>query len=152
MINKYFIKLIIFLFFISGCGYNPIFSSKDYNFSIYELKATGNNKLNKIISSKLNNFKNSDSSKKFSLTIETNLNKEIASRDTKGNAKTYRISLVSKVSTRDENNNIINKSFYKSVDYNNKDNKSELNKYENETTKNLAEKISDEIIIYLQSI
>ena len=152
MINKYFIKLIIFLFFISGCGYNPIFSSKDYNFSIYELKATGNNKLNKIISSKLNNFKNSDSSKKFSLTIETKLNKEIASKDSKGNPKSYRINLVSNIAVKDSNGIIKNRSFSKSVDYSNKNNKSDLKKYENETLKNLAEKISTEIIIYLQSI
>ena len=32
------------------------------------------------------------------------------------------------------------------------DNKFELKKYENETLKNLAERISEEIIIYLQSI
>ena len=44
------------------------------------------------------------------------------------------------------------KSFSKSINYNNKNNKSELKKYENETSKNLVEKISDEIIIYLQSI
>ena len=53
---------------------------------------------------------------------------------------------------KDSNDNVKNKLFAKSVDYNNRSNKSELKKYENETSKNLAEKISDEIIIYLQSI
>ena len=152
MIKKNLIKLLLLLFFISGCGYSPIFSSKNSNFSIDELSFSGDTKLNKIIDGKLNNYKGSSGAKKFSLKMETFLNKEIASKDTKGNPKTYRISLKSNISTKDLNNNIKKKSFFKSVDYNNRSNKSELKKYENETSKNLAEKISEEIIIYLQSI
>ena len=152
MIKKNLIKFLILLFFISGCGYSPIFSNKNSNFSIYELSITGNNKLNKIINGRLNNYKGSDSPKKFSLTIETYLNKEVASRNTRGNPKTYRINLGSNVSIKDLSGNIKKKSFSKSVNYNNKNNKSELKRYENETSKNLAEKISDEIVIYLQSI
>ena len=146
------IKLLLLLFFISGCGYNPIFSNKDNNFSIYELSLSGNNKLNKIISGKLNNYKGSNNPKMFSIQLETNLIKEVASKDTKGNPTTYRINLKTDVIVKDGEGNIKNKLFYKSIDYNNKDNKSSLKKFENETSKNLAEKISDEIIIYLQSI
>ena len=152
MIKKNLIKFIIFLFFISGCGYNPIFSSKNSSFVVYELTTTGNTKLNKIINGRLNNYKGLDGSKKFSLTIETSLNKEIISRNSKGNPKTYRINLKSNLLVKDLEGNVKKKLFSKSVDYNNKSNKSDLKKYENETTKNLAEKISAEIIIYLQSI
>lgn len=152
MIKKNLIKLLILLFFIYGCGYSPIFSNKDSNFSIYELSVSGNSKLNKIINNKLNNYKGSDNQKKFSLTIETYLNKEVASRDSKGNPKTYRINLESNISIKDLNGNVKNKSFSKSVDYNNRSNKSNLKKYENETSKNLAGKVADEIIIYLQSV
>ena len=147
-----FTKFLIILFFVSSCGYNPIFSNKNSNFSIYELSASGNNKLNKIISNRLNNYKSSDSDKKYSITIETNLNKEISSKDSKGNPKSYRINLLSNILVKDLNGVIKNKSFSKSVDYNNRSDKSDLKKYENETSKNLADKISDEIIIYLQSI
>ena len=146
------IKFLIILFFISGCGYNPIFSNKDNNFSIYELSLSGNNKLNKIISGKLNNYKGSNNPKMFSIQLETNLIKEVASKDTKGNPTTYRINLKTDVIVKDGEGNIKNKLFYKSIDYNNKDNKSSLKKFENEISKNLAEKISDEIIIYLRSI
>ena len=90
MIKKNLIKLLILLFFIYGCGYSPIFSNKNSNFSIYELSVSGNSKLNKIINNRLDNYKGSDNQKKFSLTIETYLNKEVASRDSKGNPKTYR--------------------------------------------------------------
>jgi hypothetical protein len=152
MIKKNLIKILILLFFISGCGYNSIFSNKNSNFSIYELTTSGNSKLNKIINNRLNNYKGSDNQKKLSLTIETYLNKKVASKDTKGNPKTYRINLKSNVSIKDSDGNLKEKLFSKSVDYNNRSNKSELKRYENETLHNLAEKISDEIIIYLQSI
>ena len=152
MIKKNLIKILILLFFLSSCGYSPIFSKKNSNFSIYELSASGNNKLNKIINNKLNNYKDSDGQKKFSLIIETYLNKEVTSRDSKGNPKTYMINLKSNVSIKDSNGNVKKKLFSKSVDYNNRSNKFNLKKYENETSKNLAGKISDEIIIYLGSI
>ena len=152
MIKKNLINILILLFFLSGCSYSPIFSNKNSNFSIYELSASGNNKLNKIIISRLNNYKGSDSAKKYSISIETNLSKAISSKDSKGNPKSYRINMVSNILVKDLNGVIKNKSFSKSVDYNNKSDKSDLKKYENETSKNLAEKISDEIIIYLQSI
>ena len=152
MIKKNLIKLLILLFFISGCGYSPIFSKKNTSFSIYELSASGNSKLNKIINNRLNNYKGSDGKRKFSLTLETHLNKEIVLRDSKGNPKTYRINLLSNISIKDFDGNVKNKSFSKSVDYNNKSNKSNLKKYENKTSKNLAEKMAGEIIIYLGSI
>jgi hypothetical protein len=152
MIKKNLIKLLILLFFISGCGYSPIFSKKNTSFSIYELSASGNSKLNKIINNRLNNYKGSDGKRKFSLTLETHLNKEIVLRDSKGNPKTYRINLLSNISIKDFDGTVKNKSFSKSVDYNNKSSKSDLKKYENKTSKNLAEKIADEVIIYLGSI
>ena len=78
MLKKKFIKILILFFFLSGCGYTPIFTNKKINFSIYEFSTSGNTKLNKIINSKLNNYKGSDGSKKFSLTMETSLDKEVS--------------------------------------------------------------------------
>ena len=152
MLKKNLIKFLILLFFVSGCGYNPIFSNKNSNFAIYEISASGNSKLNKIINNRLNNYKGSDGIKKFSINLETSLNKNISSKDSKGNPKTFRLTIESNVLVKDIDGNTKNKLFLKSTDYNNKNNKSELKKYENETSKNLAEKVAEEIITYLQSI
>ena len=70
MIKENLIKILVLFFFTYGCGYSPIFSNKSSNFSIYELSASGDNKLNQIINARLDNYKGSDSSKKFSLTIQ----------------------------------------------------------------------------------
>ena len=147
-----YIKFLIILFFVSSCGYTPIFSNKDSNFSIVEISSTGNNKLNKTLISKLDNYRKINSEKKFSLNIDTNFKKEIASKDTKGNPKSYQMIINLKISVIDEKNNLNEKSFSKSTNYNNIDNKLKLKKYENETSKNLIEKIGEEIIIYLQTI
>tara|TARA_B100001996_G_scaffold361217_1_gene327795 strand:- start:82 stop:537 length:456 start_codon:yes stop_codon:yes gene_type:complete len=150
--NKIFIKFLVILIFISGCGYTPIFSNKNSSFSIKEISSVGDNKLNRIINNKLNNYKGSDGEKIISLSIATNLDREVSSKDTKGNPKTYKIMISSKILVKDTAGNINEKLFSKSVNYNNRNNKFELRKFENETAKNITEKISEEIIIYLQSI
>ena len=147
-----FTKFIIILFFVSSCGYAPIFSNKNSNFSITEIKIAGNNKLNKVLINRLDNYKSIDGKKIFSLKINTNLKKEVASKDTKGNPKTYKMNINIKIYAEDEKNNLNEKSFSKSINYNNSNNKFKLKKFENETAKNLTEKIAEEIIIYLQTI
>ena len=59
------------------------------------------------------------------------------------------IEVKSKAIIKDSNGNVKEKLFSKSTSYNNLAYKFELKKFENETAKNLAEKISEEIIFYL---
>ena len=151
MIKKNFILLIIFLFFINGCGYSPIFSKKT-NFSIIELAVNGDRKINKTIINRLKNYKNSNGEKSFSIIINNSLDKQISSKDSKGNPKTFNINVTSKIKVKNSNGEIYETIFSKSINYDNKSNKFDLKKYENETVKNFGNKISEEIIIYLQSI
>ena len=151
MIKKNFITFIILLIFLNGCGYSPIFSKKT-NFSIIELAISGDKKLNKIINSRLNNYKESNGNKLFSIIIINTLDKNISSKDSKGNPKTFKINIASKIKVKDSNGKINERIFSKSINYDNKSNKFDLKKYENETVKNFGNKISEEIIIYLQSI
>ena len=140
------------LIFLSSCGYTPIFSKKNSSFSINEMIISGDKTINKIINSKLNNYKNLEGKNLFSLNINNILKKSISSKDSKGNPKTYRINISSQVLVENSNGKKTEKIFSKSFDYKNDDAKFELKKYENKTTKNLAEKISIEIINFLQSI
>ena len=58
MIKKKFILLTIFLLFLNGCGYSPVFSKK-ISLSIVELVVSGDKKINKIIINRLNYYKES---------------------------------------------------------------------------------------------
>tara|TARA_B100001769_G_C21643828_1_gene359039 strand:+ start:45 stop:503 length:459 start_codon:yes stop_codon:yes gene_type:complete len=147
-----FINFFILLIFITSCGYTPIFSNKNINFTIADIELTGNNKLNKILNNKLNIYKNLNSEKKYYLKINTDVNKKISSKDSKGNAKTFEITISTNTSIQDEKGNIKEKLFIKSVNYKNNNNKFDLKKYENRTSETLINKISEEIIIYLQTI
>ena len=71
MIKKNLIKLFIFLFFLSGCGYSPVYTNKNSNFSINQIITVGDNNLNRIISGKLSTYKNTDASKELTLIINT---------------------------------------------------------------------------------
>ena len=99
MIKKNFILLIIFLFFLNGCGYSPVFSKKT-NFSIIELAVNGDKKINKIIINRLNNYKESKGERSFSIIINNSLDKQISSKDSKGNPKTFKINVISKIKVK----------------------------------------------------
>ena len=116
MIKKNLIKISIILFFVYGCGYSPVYTNKNSNFVITQLSTTGDNKLNRIIIAKLANYKDTNANKQLNLSINTSLEKEVSSKDAKGNPKTYRINLKSNILIKDSKGNKKNKLFIKSID------------------------------------
>ena len=154
MIKKiFFISFIII--FIYGCGYTPIYSKKDQSFKLGAVETLGNTKLNKTIIRNIKNFakKNPNTSKIFNLEIETNLKKNIKSKDTKGNPKTFEIKIVTKlIVNKDATVNVPKKEFSYSIIYNTLDSEFELNKYEKTIEKTIISKISEKIIIYLETL
>ncbi len=153
MIKKiFFISFIII--FISGCGYTPIYSKKDQNFKLGKIETSGNTKLNKIIIRNIKSFtkKNTNSSKIFNLKMETKLNKNVKSKDTKGNPKTFEIKIVTKLIINKDKTNSLQKSFSYSNTYNTLDSEFELKIYEKTVEKYLLSKISEKIIVYFQTL
>ena len=69
------------LIFLSSCGYTPIFSKKNSSFSINEMIISGDKTINKIINSKLNNYKNLEGKNLFSLNINNTLKKSMFSTE-----------------------------------------------------------------------
>ena len=56
-LKKIIVFPIFFLFFLS-CGYTPIFSKKDVNFSIENIKFLGDKDVKEKINHSLSNYKN----------------------------------------------------------------------------------------------
>ena len=83
--------------------------------------------------------------------VNTDVNKKISSKNSKGNAKTFELTVSTNTNIQDEKGNIKEKLFSKSVNYKNNNNKFDLKKYENQSSEALINKISEEIIIYLQT-
>ena len=152
--KKIFFYLCIFSIF--GCaGYEPLFSTKNLSFYIEDIKNINNDVITKKISKNINNNKLKGENKKvYLLEIESNIINNIASKDSKGNPLTYNIILDVKVKVFKRNTelpiNILK--FDKSINYNNQANKFDLNEYKKTIIENITNKISQEILISLQSL
>ena len=145
-LKKNFILLNLFLFILS-CGYTPIFSKKDVNFSIDNIELLGDKDVKKKINNALSKYKNKpDKEKKISLVITNLKNTSIASKNLKGEAQTNRIDIDVNVKINLAENNIVEKNFSKSSIYDILDRKSEQKLVENKLIENLSNEIALQII------
>ena len=145
-LKKIFIFPIFFLFFL-GCGYTPIFSKKDVNFSIENIEFLGDKDVKKNIDYALFGYKNKpNKEKKISLVITNSKIIATASKNSKGEAQTNKISINVNVKIILAENNFFEKNFSKSSIYNVVDRKSEQKSIENKLTENLSNEIALQII------
>ena len=145
--KKIIALLALFLFF-SSCGYTPIFSKKDVNFSIEKIEFLGNKDVKETINQALSNYKNkAGKAKQISLVITNSKNITIASKNSKGEAQTNKISVDVNVKIILAENSIVDKNFSKSSIYDVIDRKSEQKLIENKLTENLSSKIAQQIVL-----
>ena len=144
----------IFLFIIiSGCGYQAIYGTKDINLRVEEIKLTGNNNLNKKINNYFNYYKNNKNySKIIDVHVDSSLKKQISSKDRKGNAKTFELSVSIKLNILENENIIKTKIFNKNSNYKSLDNKFDLNQYEENLIDNLVHDIWQDIEITMHAL
>ena len=144
--KKIFIFFTLFLLF-SSCGYTPIFSKKDVNFSIENIEFLGDRYVKEKINQTLSNYKNkSGKTNQISLVITNSKNIIIASKNSKGEAQTNKISVDVNAKIILAENNIIEKNFSKSSIYDVIDRKSEQKLIENKLIENLSGEIAQQII------
>ena len=145
-LKKIFIFFTLFLLF-SSCGYTPIFSKKDVNFSIENIEFLGDRYVKEKINQALSNYKNkSGKANQISLVITNSKNITIASKNSKGEAQTNKISVDVNAKIILAENNIVKKNFSKSSIYNVIDRKSEQKLIENKLIENLSSEIALQII------
>jgi outer membrane lipopolysaccharide assembly protein LptE/RlpB len=150
--NKYFNYIIIF-FFICACSHQPIFSGKKVSFGIKNIEFDKTNKVEVKIDKILNNYKDlKNKNTIIDLEISSKINKTITSKDKNGDPESYKLELVVETIVKKDNELVSSTVFNKSHNYNNTSNKFDLKNFENSTINNFAEKIAEEIVIYLLSI
>ena len=141
-------KNIIILFFILliGCGYKPIYSTNNVNFTINEIEFNRNG-LNKIIYNNLSSYKDKQS-KKFIYDIKINSTEEKVTtlKDLKGNPSNFRLSVFVNIEVYEDNKLKMKKDYVEVFDYENTSKKFELKQYENQIKISILDKISDKII------
>ncbi len=144
--KKILIFPIFFLFFLS-CGYTPIFSKKEVNFSIENIKFLGDKDIKQKINHSLSKYRNKpNKEEKVSLIVNSSKKINVASKNSKGEALTNKISIDVRVKIILSENNFLVKNFYKSSIYTVIDRKSKQKLIENKLIENLSNKIALQII------
>ena len=148
---KKLVYIVIFLF-IGNCGFVPIYvekNSADLIVKNFEMQGDKkiNNKINKLLSLKI------DKNKKEGFDLELNSRKliETVAKDSAGNTTKYKTTIYIDLLIKDLSNVEKLKKFNRSFSYNNQNNNFDLLQYQNNIEANLIDKITDKIIIFLNS-
>ena len=149
MRNKPFIFLIFFLI-LSNCGYQPIYSTKNLNFTIEKVEKE-NTSLNNKFAKSINALTNRESDKKINIKIESDKKIRVKSKDSKGNTLVLELEINLKFINLNSDNQV-QKSLSRKITYNNSDDKFKLKEYENELEDILITKIIEDLINYLSNI
>jgi len=143
-------------FLLLGCaGYEPLFATKKLSFYIEKIENINNDNITKNISRSLNNNKSkSDNKKGYILKISSDMENRVAAKNTKGQTSSYEMIVNVKVEVLSGDSGLLvkNLNFTKNFNYNNQVNKFNLNQYKDNILQNIINKISQDIIIKLQSL
>ena len=91
MIRKNII-LISLIFFLAHCGYTPIYlQNTDVNFSIEQVKYTGDREINNFFKTNLNQYKNEKAENKIYIEVKSVYEKIILSKDGTGAVTNYQL-------------------------------------------------------------
>lgn len=125
---------IILVFFISSCGYEPLYQNKKIEtLNFNQIKLNGDTEINKKIISSLNISKNSSSNKVLILNSKYAIEK--TSKDSKGQVDTLRTKCNVTISIEENGKILKSKSFDGIFTYSNLENKFDLLNYQNEIKK-----------------
>ena len=135
---------------LTNCGYEAVLNNQNYQFSINVNKINGDQKINSLI---INSFKQlKENEKKYNLSLTSNKEKLIISKDSKGDPSIFEIKInVNYVVKKDEEILISNK-INKKTTYNNITDKFELENYEKTIINNLVSEISDNIKLSISKV
>ena len=151
--KNYKFVTIIFFVLLMGCGFKSVLNDNSINFSIENVVPSGNKNINdNILSSLVNYINNPEKEKKYYLKINSIESRNVTSKDTKGDPKTFRIEIRTTIEVSNINNEIYKKDFIEKKNYNTMSSKFDLGLYENNIRKDLASIIARNISIYLSSL
>ena len=143
---------IVFLLILTSCGYQPLYKT-DQNIkslNISEVIYSGDQKINDVIYQKLPIVlvKNDESLNKLSLESKKEI--RIMSKNSKGQALSYRTIIKVKILVLNSNGDILDqKIVQKNFSYNADENKFKFKEYQDKIEKNLIDTILEDVIIHL---
>ena len=141
------IILISFLLFIYSCGYTSVYKNQNSNnFQINIVEMQGDNDINNMIKNELKFYSNRNSEKKYDISINSDYQKIIISKNSAGVATDYKLLVDTKI-TINFNNKTDIFNFSENINMKSNSNSFEQNNYERNLKKNFASSIRDKFIV-----
>ena len=150
---KNFKYLFIFVFVLS-CGYTPIYQTdQKLNIKLDTITSLGDKSINREIVKNLEKYRDSDTNNIFDLSINSTKREDIVTKDKKGNATSFKLTLEVDINLiNNSNNKNFIKKFAKYMSFNSKNNKFELDQYRLNLEKNMISQILRDINLYLRNL
>ena len=143
---------IFILLFLYGCGYTALYkNNENHNVDIEIVDMDGDNNMNRLIELELKNYIDIKNNDRFKLTINTNYQKEVSTKDATGKPEEFQLSLITNLNIL-KNDKKYNITFNERFKLKNSSDKFELNNYENIIKENFARATKDKIMLKLISL
>ena len=149
MKKLFFLKSVIVIFLISGCGFKVVNQSQIIDFNIDNISTSGDKKISYIIKNNLLPYSKSDGKKLLNLEIDINKNKSIKEKNIKNEITKFQISITTIVQYRSDKNGRFQIS--KQGDFNVSSQYSQTLNNEKKLIKILSESLAESIIEELTS-
>ena len=147
------ILIIIFSILLNGCGFKPIYSSKNSNFQIIEIINKNKNKNSFAIEQMVMSLSNQESIRKVKLEFDYKELIDTILKDNKGDPSKKKLSIIINLKIKSENDNIlVTKNFNEEFSYNVQNDKFTMAQYEDNIINKLCNKISNDIIFLLGTL
>ena len=143
MIKKY-IVLICLIFFLTNCGFSPIYvKNTNTNFSIENVNYQGDRELNNFLKTNLNQYKNENSDRKILIEATSEYKKTILTKNTASEVTNYKLiaNVTFVIKPTNKKINITEEKIISSMD-----DKFEEARKERATKQNFARSISNKLI------
>ena len=143
MIKKYII-LISLIFFLTNCGFSPIYvKNTNTNFSIENVNYQGDRELNNFLKTNLNQYKNENSDRKILIEATSEYKKTILTKNTASEVTNYKLiaNVTFVIKPTNKKINITEEKIISSMD-----DKFEEARKERATKQNFARSISNKLI------
>jgi len=141
---KYILLInILIITLLYGCGYKPVYSSKDLLFKINKVNHD-NSKISNQIARSLKSISNDETTNTLNLELNSNKEKIIVSKNKNGDPKIFELRILVNIQVNNKKKTFLEKQVYKNIE-----NKFELNEYEIQIEKQIISRIIDEVMLFL---
>lgn len=151
MMQKKIIYLLIIItaVLVTGCGFKNINQNIQKTLHIEKINTSGNKRINYVLKNEIMVYSNASSTNKIIIDLNTKKNKSEKIKDISGKITRFNVQIETQMTIKKNNNIVVKKVFNDAGDYDVGTSHSDTISAEKKLNKSIAEKISEDIIFFL---